>query len=36
MVSAPPHPHEEDPRLSVDVVSGCWRAPKGTDLNTQY
>ncbi|WP_225824776.1 hypothetical protein [Streptomyces naphthomycinicus] len=36
MVSTPTHPHEKDPLLSVNVVSGCWRAPKGTDLNTRY
>lgn len=36
IVSTPTNPHEQDPLLAVTVVSGCWRAPKGTDLNTQY
>ncbi|MEW2291951.1 hypothetical protein ABZ719_04455 [Streptomyces sp. NPDC006743] len=36
MVSTPTNPHEKDPLLSVNIVSGCWRAPEGTDLNTQY
>lgn len=36
MVSTPSNPHEKEPLLSVTVVSGCWRAPEGTDLGTQY
>ena len=36
LVSTPTNPHEKDPLLAVTVVSGCWRAPTGTDLNTQY
>ncbi|MFS4095085.1 hypothetical protein [Streptomyces sp. AF1A] len=36
MVSTPTNPQEKDPLLSVNVVSGCWQAPSGTDLNTQY
>ncbi|MFF4489777.1 hypothetical protein ACFY0F_25315 [Streptomyces sp. NPDC001544] len=36
MVSTPTNPHEKEPLIMVNVVSGCWRAPKGTDLNTQY
>jgi hypothetical protein len=36
MVSTPTNPHEKNPLLAVTVVSGCWRAPKGTDLNTVY
>ncbi|MEU6536871.1 hypothetical protein [Streptomyces sp. NPDC047000] len=36
IVSTPTNPHEKDPLLAVTVVSGCWRAPEGTDLNTQY
>ncbi|WP_459751725.1 hypothetical protein [Streptomyces sennicomposti] len=36
MVSTPADPHEKDPLLSLNVVSGCWRAPEGTDLGTQY
>ncbi|MEU9402720.1 hypothetical protein [Streptomyces sp. SID4985] len=36
MVSTPSNPHEKEPLIMVNVVSGCWRAPKGTDLNTQY
>ena len=36
IVSTPTNPHEQDPLLAVTVVSGCWRAPKGTDLSTQY
>ncbi|MGN5379069.1 hypothetical protein ACQ4WX_22120 [Streptomyces lasalocidi] len=36
MVSTPSNPHEKKPLILVNVVSGCWRAPKGTDLNTQY
>ncbi|MFI6350727.1 hypothetical protein [Streptomyces sp. NPDC050560] len=27
---------KKEPLLSVTVVSGCFRAPKGTDLNTVY
>ncbi|MES9519158.1 hypothetical protein [Streptomyces capoamus] len=36
MVSTASNPHEREPLLSVTVVSGCWRAPQGTDLGTQY
>ena len=36
MVSTPTNPHEKKPLIMVNVVSGCWRAPTGTDLNTQY
>ncbi|MEU6403584.1 hypothetical protein [Streptomyces sp. NPDC046985] len=36
MVSTPTNPHEKDPLLMLNVVSGCWRAPAGTDLNSQY
>ncbi|OLZ62049.1 hypothetical protein AV521_43015 [Streptomyces sp. IMTB 2501] len=35
-VSSPTAGHEKDPKILVNVVSGCWRAPKGADLNTQY
>ncbi|MFJ8821411.1 hypothetical protein ACIREE_06470 [Streptomyces sp. NPDC102467] len=27
---------KKEPLLVVTVVSGCFRAPKGTDLNTEY
>ncbi|MDN3258380.1 hypothetical protein QWJ26_00845 [Streptomyces sp. CSDS2] len=36
MVSTPSNPEEKEPLLAVTVVSGCWRAPEGTDLGTQY
>jgi hypothetical protein len=36
IVSTPTNPHEKKPLIMVNVVSGCWRAPAGTDLNTQY
>ena len=36
IVSTPTNPHEKKPLIMVNVVSGCWRAPEGTDLNTQY
>ncbi|MEU3409977.1 MULTISPECIES: hypothetical protein [unclassified Streptomyces] len=36
IVSTPSNPEEKEPLLSVTVVSGCWRAPEGTDLGTQY
>ncbi|MEV6803750.1 hypothetical protein [Streptomyces sp. NPDC051132] len=36
MVSTPGNPREKEPLLSVTVVSGCWRAPEGTDLGTRY
>ncbi|MEU2716018.1 hypothetical protein [Streptomyces sp. NPDC007205] len=35
-VSSPTAGHEEEPKILINVVSGCWRAPKGTDLDTQY
>jgi hypothetical protein len=35
-VSSPTAGHEQDPKILVNVVSRCWQAPKGTDLNTQY
>ncbi|WP_086726242.1 hypothetical protein [Streptomyces carpinensis] len=35
-VSSPTAGAEKDPKILVNVVSGCWRAPKGTDLSTQY
>ncbi|MEU2062165.1 hypothetical protein [Streptomyces sp. NPDC013455] len=35
-VSSPAAGQEKEPKILVNVVSGCWRAPKGTDLNTQY
>ncbi|MEU0049975.1 hypothetical protein [Streptomyces sp. NPDC006309] len=34
--SSPTAGREKDPKILVNVVSGCWRAPKGTDLGTQY
>jgi hypothetical protein len=36
IVSTATNPHEKQPLIMVNVVSGCWQAPKGTDLNTQY
>lgn len=36
VVSTPTNPHEKEPLLAVTVVSGCWRAPEGTDLSTRY
>ncbi|MFJ9035731.1 hypothetical protein ACIRF8_03965 [Streptomyces sp. NPDC102406] len=36
LVSSPTAGKEKDPVLAVTVVSGCFRAPKGTDLNTEY
>ncbi|MGV9357304.1 hypothetical protein [Streptomyces misionensis] len=35
-VSSPAAGREKEPKILINVVSGCWRAPKGTDLNTQY
>lgn len=35
-VSSPTAGHEKDPKILVNVVSGCWRAPRGTDLDAQY
>ncbi|QTE00301.1 hypothetical protein S1361_23420 [Streptomyces cyanogenus] len=35
-VSSPTAGHEKEPKILVNVESGCWRAPKGTDLNTEY
>ncbi|KOV70731.1 hypothetical protein [Streptomyces sp. MMG1121] len=35
-VSSPTVGHEKEPKILINIVSGCWRAPKGTDLNTQY
>ncbi|MGV9347940.1 hypothetical protein ACWDSD_24610 [Streptomyces spiralis] len=36
LVSSPTAGKEKEPLLAVTVVSGCFRAPKGTDLNTEY
>ncbi|MQY37900.1 hypothetical protein SRB17_59080 [Streptomyces sp. RB17] len=36
VVSTPTHLHESNPRIEVTVVSGCFRAPKGTDLSKEY
>ncbi|KND31434.1 hypothetical protein [Streptomyces acidiscabies] len=36
IVSTPTNPHEKEPLIAVTVVSGCWRAPKGTDLSAEY
>ncbi|MET7288697.1 hypothetical protein [Streptomyces sp. NPDC005573] len=36
VVSTPTHLHESNPRIEVNVVSGCFRAPKGTDLGKEY
>ncbi|MHB9860122.1 hypothetical protein [Streptomyces sp. YIM S03343] len=35
-VSSPTAGHEKEPKILINIVSGCWRAPEGTDLNTQY
>ncbi|MGW4273440.1 hypothetical protein ACWEGQ_14005 [Streptomyces seoulensis] len=35
-VSSPTAGPEKDPKILVNIVSGCWRAPEGTDLSTQY
>lgn len=35
-VSSPTAGHEKEPMIVITIVSGCWRAPKGTDLSTQY
>jgi len=35
-VSSPTAGREKEPKILINIVSGCWRAPKGTDLNTQY
>ncbi|ARP70920.1 hypothetical protein LK07_15380 [Streptomyces pluripotens] len=36
VVSTPTNSHEKDPLLAITIVSGCWQAPKGTDLNSAY
>ncbi|WP_459738093.1 hypothetical protein [Streptomyces sp. E-15] len=36
IVSTPTNPHEKEPLLAITVVSGCWQAPKGADLDSQY
>ncbi|MFF7144740.1 hypothetical protein ACFZB5_26555 [Streptomyces nodosus] len=36
VVSTPTHPHEPDPKIEVNVISGCFRAPEGTDLNKEF
>ncbi|MFE9488437.1 MULTISPECIES: hypothetical protein [unclassified Streptomyces] len=36
MVSSPTAGTEKNPRIEVTVVSGCYRAPEGTDLNQEY
>ncbi|MCS0603011.1 hypothetical protein NX794_17585 [Streptomyces sp. LP11] len=35
-VSSPTAGHEKEPKILINIVSGCWRAPKGTDLKSQY
>jgi hypothetical protein len=36
VVSTPTHPREPDPKIEVTLVSGCFRAPEGTDLNQEF
>ncbi|MGW0080653.1 hypothetical protein [Streptomyces sp. NPDC003393] len=36
VVSTPTHPHEAQPKIEVTVVSGCFRAPEGTNLDKEY
>jgi hypothetical protein len=36
VVSTPTHPDETDPKIEVTVVSGCFRAPEGTDLSKEF
>jgi len=36
LISTPTNPDEKNPLLAVTVVSGCWRAPAGTDLHAAY
>ncbi|NEB76324.1 hypothetical protein G3I40_13985 [Streptomyces sp. SID14478] len=36
LVSSPTAGKEKEPLLAVTVVSGCFRAPEGTDLNKEY
>ncbi|MGW1891685.1 hypothetical protein ACWCP6_15735 [Streptomyces sp. NPDC002004] len=36
IVSTPTHPNEPEPKILVNVVSGCFRAPRGTDLDREY
>ncbi|HEY8982548.1 MAG TPA: hypothetical protein VIU15_23535 [Streptomyces sp.] len=36
LVSTPTNPNEKNPLLAITVVSGCWRAPAGTDLHAEY
>lgn len=35
-VSSPAAGHEKEPKILINIVSGCWRAPEGTDISTQY
>ncbi len=36
VVATPTHLHESNPRIEVTVVSGCFRAPEGTDLRKEF